>query len=309
MKPISALIATYNHGDYVVRAIESVLAQTRPPDEVIVIDDGSTDGTAELIRGRFGASVRYAWQKNRGPAAARNAGLRLCCGDWVAFLDADDTWLPRKLEAQEAALARHARAALVACDCLRCQPDGTVIGSMPLPGIEDRRHMLAQLTWRCLFVFSSVMARRDALLAHGGFPEDLRGGEDHLAWSRIAASHDVVAVHEPLVRYTSLPTGLSSNPRLLLTDVIVARRRVREAIVGHRPWPLSWWDGLCIRYGAARSHVSAAEIYRDRGELRQAGHTMLRATPYWPLWPRHAYPLLGSVARRGMRALVTSRVA
>jgi glycosyltransferase involved in cell wall biosynthesis len=103
---VSALIPTYNAGHLVVRAIESVLAQSSPASEIVVVDDGSTDDTAERVAA-FGESVRYVAQPNAGASAARNLGIASSRGEFVAFLDADDVWHPRKLEAQLEALARH----------------------------------------------------------------------------------------------------------------------------------------------------------------------------------------------------------
>jgi len=100
---ISAIITAYNSERYLSEAIESALAQTLPPDEIVIIDDGSTDGTAAVARG-YGERVRYCWQANQGPGGARVSGIRESRGDVMAFLDADDIWLPRKMELQKAAL-------------------------------------------------------------------------------------------------------------------------------------------------------------------------------------------------------------
>ena len=101
---ISALIPTYNRRTRVLRAIQSVLAQTMPVDEIIVVDDGSTDGTAEAIHERYGRAVSVFRQDNAGVSAARNRAIRAARGEWVAFLDSDDEWLPTKLERQFEAL-------------------------------------------------------------------------------------------------------------------------------------------------------------------------------------------------------------
>ena len=101
---VSVLIPTYNRQAHVVRAVDSVLAQTAPVDEIIVIDDGSTDGTSEAIRRQYGPRVRVLQQENQGVSAARNYGIREARGEWIAFLDSDDFWLPTKIERQVEAL-------------------------------------------------------------------------------------------------------------------------------------------------------------------------------------------------------------
>jgi glycosyltransferase involved in cell wall biosynthesis len=103
---ISAVIPAYNSEKHIVRAIESVLRQTRPADEIIVVDDGSADGTADQVR-KFGDQVHLITQKNAGASAARNAGIEAARGNWIAFLDADDEWLPEKLKLQIEHLRRH----------------------------------------------------------------------------------------------------------------------------------------------------------------------------------------------------------
>src|SRR4051812_30004149 len=99
---ISAVIPTYNHAKYITFAIDSVLAQTKPVDEIIVVDDGSVDGTREVVE-QYRGRVQYVRQENAGVGAARNNGARLATGNWVAFLDADDGWLPDKIALQSAA--------------------------------------------------------------------------------------------------------------------------------------------------------------------------------------------------------------
>ncbi|MEN6309516.1 MAG: glycosyltransferase [Anaerohalosphaeraceae bacterium] len=103
---ITAVIPAYNAAEHIERAIQSVLAQTHPADEVIVVNDGSTDNTSEFVR-RFGNRVRLIEQANAGVSAARNAGIRAASGEWIAFLDADDEWLPGYLDAQILLLSRH----------------------------------------------------------------------------------------------------------------------------------------------------------------------------------------------------------
>lgn len=103
---ISAIIPAYNSGRTIARALQSVLAQTRPADEIIVVDDGSADNTADVVR-RFGEHVRLIQQPNSGVSVARNTGIQASLGDWIAFLDADDEWLPAKLKLQTEHLQRY----------------------------------------------------------------------------------------------------------------------------------------------------------------------------------------------------------
>jgi len=105
-RTISVVIPTYNRAKLLAEAVESALQQSRPPDEIIVIDDGSKDNTAQAVA-RFGRKVRYIQQENAGPAAARNHGVKVASGEFIAFLDSDDLWVKNRLERQLAALEEH----------------------------------------------------------------------------------------------------------------------------------------------------------------------------------------------------------
>ena len=112
---VSVIIPTYNSGPFVTETIDSVLCQTHPHREIIVVDDGSTDDTPARVR-HYGSKISYIRQSNAGVGAARNIGIRAASGDYLAFLDSDDLWLPEKLEVQLAVAARYPDSGLIACD-------------------------------------------------------------------------------------------------------------------------------------------------------------------------------------------------
>jgi Glycosyl transferase family 2 len=178
---ISVVIPTYQCGRYVGRAVDSVLQQTFTDFELIVIDDGSTDGTGEALA-RYGGCIRYAWQPNRGAAAARNAGIRLCRGAAVTFLDADNWWRSDHLAVLTEALARHPEAVL-ASTCPRSHlagrqrtRDARLFDALPLTLID---HVAG--------LHSCLAVRREHLLAIGGFNEALPVAEDVELCLRLAA--------------------------------------------------------------------------------------------------------------------------
>ena len=184
MPTIGVVIPTYNHGHILGEAIESVLSQTRRPDEIVIVDDGSTDGTKKLVRG-FGRRIRYIYQNNRGLSAARNTGIWASTADWVCFLDADDLWEQDKLNLQ-VNLIRTVDAG-VGCVYTRyltqapsfraLSPIPPNKGALTLPHLL-RRNWIGVLT---------AAARRDLLLNLGGFDEDLYAAEDWDLWLRMAA--------------------------------------------------------------------------------------------------------------------------
>ncbi len=123
---VSVIIPTYNRGYFISKTIDSVLAQTYRPIEIIVVDDGSDDDTREVV-GKFGAQVRYVYQQNAGLASARNTGLAAAEGEYIAFQDSDDIWLPWKLEAQVELMRHVPDLALVWTDMTAVDPDGEIV--------------------------------------------------------------------------------------------------------------------------------------------------------------------------------------
>jgi glycosyltransferase involved in cell wall biosynthesis len=177
---VSVLLPTFERRDYVCRAVRSVFAQRYTDWELIVVDDGSTDGTEEALRS-FGPRLRYLRQENRGASAARNTGLRLAGGELVAFLDSDDRWLPDHLETVVAMLAQHPEAVL-ACTTPRFRVQGRkevsqaeVVDALPLLLVEN---------W--IGYPSGTAVRREHLAAVGGFDEQMVVLEDGELWLRLA---------------------------------------------------------------------------------------------------------------------------
>ena len=119
---ITVVIPAYNSEKYIARAIDSVLTQTHKPDEIIVVDDGSTDNTSEIAR-KYEPSVKLIQQQNAGASVARNTGIEAATSEWIAFLDADDEWLPEKLKLQTEHLKRNPHLQWTTANFIRCQCD------------------------------------------------------------------------------------------------------------------------------------------------------------------------------------------
>ena len=191
---ISAIVPTWNRRRPLAAALKSAFAQTLPLHELIVVDDGSSDGTWEdltAIPGRVGATtVKVLRQKNAGVSAARNAGLALATGEFVAFLDSDDAWHPGKSERQIEVFRADPGLALVGCAA-----DILVLrGGAGVRRIGERRLLL-----RNYFVTPGVMLRRSVALDLGGFAEDMARCEDYDLWLRVAAGHRCALLNEVLV--------------------------------------------------------------------------------------------------------------
>jgi glycosyltransferase involved in cell wall biosynthesis len=194
---ISVIIPSYNRGHSLPRALDSVLAQTWPADQIIVVDDGSDDGTAELLARDY-PELHYLFQENRGVSAARNAGIRAAEGDWIALLDSDDEWLPEKLERQLQALQESEGSLLVHCDEIWIR-NGRRVNPM-------HKHAKAGgwIFERCLPLCaispSAVLMARSLLAEVGEFDEALPACEDYDLWLRICSRYPVLYVEQALLK-------------------------------------------------------------------------------------------------------------
>lgn len=202
---VSALIPTYNRRRYIFRAIDSVLAQTVPVDEIIIVDDGSTDGTSELIGRTYGSLIKLVRQKNMGVSVARKRAIDEAQGEWLAFLDSDDEWLPERNAAFLRAIsAVPPRVALIFGNTRYVTDQGegtTVFGDNGLLIDHDPEVFndpLSQLVWGTDYtrppVIQSSLIRRSVLKELGCFREGLRHAEDFLATFQIASRHFFAAI-------------------------------------------------------------------------------------------------------------------
>jgi glycosyltransferase involved in cell wall biosynthesis len=211
---VSVVMPAYNAERYVCEAIDSVLAQTHLDRELIVVDDGSSDGTAGLLE-RYGDAIRVIRQHNQGSGAACNAGVYAARGPWIALLDADDLWLPQKLELQLQASRGRAIS----------YTDMTYFGESI--GAEIRRSsfspgragfVLEELLVENFIPKSSVLVLRDAFLESGGFPSKYYTVEDWPLWLSICAKHAVGYLNEPVLRYRVHPKSKSMAARKTMAD-------------------------------------------------------------------------------------------
>lgn len=194
-RPVSVVIPTYNREDRLSSAIRSVLEQTAPPSEIIVVDDGSTDGTPALVRAM--PEVRYLRQENQGVSAARNHGIRAAQHDWIALLDSDDEWLPRKVERQWDALEREPKFRFCHTDEIWIRKGRRV---NPMKKHAKRGgHIFQHCLPLCVISPSSTLLHRDLFERFGMFDPELPVCEDYDLWLRICAREPVLYVDEPLL--------------------------------------------------------------------------------------------------------------
>ncbi|MEN8213887.1 MAG: glycosyltransferase [Pseudomonadota bacterium] len=210
---VSVIIPTFNRAGVLARALDSVLQQSLPPKEIIVVDDGSTDGTRELIEelqrskpgflnadAGEGQMLRYMHQHNTGVSAARNRGIRHARGEWIAFLDSDDAWLPGKLETQAGLIAKRPGHRLCHTEEIWMR-NGVRVNPMKKHA-KSGGSIFQQCLPRCVISPSSALVHRTLFEDVGVFDEDLPACEDYDLWLRISALEAVIYVDTPqIVKY------------------------------------------------------------------------------------------------------------
>ena len=211
MPKISVMIPVYNSARFLQEAIESVLAQTYKDYEIIVIDDGSTDNTKEVLA-PYCDRIRYIYQQNQGASSARNKGIRYSQGEYIAFLDADDIWLPEKLHIQVDYLDNNQEIALIYSWALWVDVNGRPLNKRN----RSNRSLPTGDIFNILFVRnfitpSSVMIRKRMLDTVGLFDESLTHAEDHELWLRIAREFKGFGINKYLCKYRDTPQSLSKR--------------------------------------------------------------------------------------------------
>ncbi|OAN49173.1 hypothetical protein A6A04_03400 [Paramagnetospirillum marisnigri] len=268
---VSVVMPAYNSAATITRALASIAAQTVKPREVIVVDDGSTDDTVERIRamaGRMeGISLRAFAQANSGAGAARNRAVAAASGQWLAFLDADDEWLPTKLQ-RSLEVTRDGDLLMSSHNLFNVAPDGSEsFNDSRARYLRDPRDPYRTLFLRGFISSSTVLVRRDLVVAVGGFDSGLRSAQDYELWlallARIGPRFETFA--EPLLRYTLAPEGITSRvDRKVACSLAILRRHM--GVIKRLPGPVIGpvlLRGLIIHYEAVQGH-------RARGDWARA---------------------------------------
>jgi len=289
---VSVVIPTFNREATVLEAIRSAFAQTLVPKEVIVVDDGSTDGTWRLLRQeaqRQGERLRTLRLEHGERGRARNHGIRGATASYVAFLDSDDLWRQDHLEVQVGALEADPGAIAAAGDYGLMSFDGRRVrehvrrtsenGGRPSRrfALDDEAAKLQALVLQRIIIHpSEVVARREAVLACGGFCETVNGAEDWLLWVRLACRGTVVLTGRPTVWLRSSPDNTFSRPGEFARSIVqaadlvaasglparvgVSERRVRAIAELHA--------SIALAHGGQRRHALAGLVRALRGEPR-----------------------------------------
>lgn len=237
---VSVILPVYNGERYVAGAIESILAQTHQNFEFLIVDDGSTDRTPEIIAAYAERDARIVpiRQENQGQAAALNVGLRRATSDWVALIDADDPSYPHRLERQLAVVHANPRLRVLGTYAIEINTDGKPIGRLEVgPTTEAAFEALRASNDLVVLVHSSVLMHRPTILAVGGYTGEMQLTEDIDLWSRVGDEHLVLSLPEYLVQARMHPASKSHTNYFAQRTAIrwvKARQQARRA---GRPMP------------------------------------------------------------------------
>jgi glycosyltransferase involved in cell wall biosynthesis len=302
---IAVIIPTYNSMKYFRETLDSVFLQTLPPDEVLVNDDGSIDGTPDFAE-RYGAEfsaahgrpvppVRVFRRGGQRQTGSRNyaAGQTAC--EWIAFLDHDDLWEPHKLARQMAELAAHPEADLCYSSLVTFTQEGDRIEIQTTPLVPPASGIRKALFHSTTFLPSGVVVRRKAFLATGGFDTKYRVAEDWELWMRMLNSGmRFAAVEEPLVKFRIHPNNQSRNALASLDEAMDVYRR---HVLPQHP-PATRW----LQYARTRSaHESSAAQAMRHNKDPQCKWMMLRSIARFPFNDLPRYKMFAHMLLKGPR--------
>ncbi len=270
---VSVILPVYNGGRYLAGALATIQAQTSPSWELIVVDDGSTDDTENILAQAPPDPRRIViHQKNKGLAGARNRGLAAARSGIVAFLDVDDEWHPSYLAQMQAALATAPEAVAAFAGWQYLDETGQLLPqSVLLPSVQIER-LDQELTWHNAILPSALTARRQAIMQVGGFDEDLKAVEDWDLWLRLKAIGPFVGVPKVLMRYRTHSASMTES----VANIERERLKVNAKHLGALDGPLSDWPPARRRavgytyFNAALGYLRQREAILGREKLRQA---------------------------------------
>ncbi|WFD11396.1 glycosyltransferase [Tepidibacter hydrothermalis] len=213
MPKVSVIIPTYNYGKFISDAIDSILVQTFKDYEIIVVDDGSTDNTKDIIK-KYNDKISYYYKTNNGPSSARNLGINNANGDYVCFLDADDIFDPSKLAHQVKLLDEHKNknVSLIYSDYYIMDNNlNSIIKYGKSPKFSSHYHALKYLFQRNYINTSTAMIVKDCLFEVGLFNEDYKYLEDYDLWVRLGLKHEFIYINKPLTKSRAHITSYSKS--------------------------------------------------------------------------------------------------
>lgn len=298
MPAVSVIVPTYNYARFIRDCLDSIFSQTFKDLEVIVVDDGSTDNTEEVLE-KYRGDIHYIHQENKGLPAARNRGIRSAQGEFLAFLDSDDLWLPGKLEEQIRVLRKDTDMGIVFSDASAFSEEGVIQESI----LKEEDICIGQCFQRLFMgnylVMPTVVIRKKCLDKSGMFDESLTAVEDYDLWLRISVFYRVGFVDKVLAMYRVHPSNMSRDfCRLLDNEIRVIRKVIEQYPDFVKKMGRKVPARLCTLF-----NQYGLEWIR-KGETRQAKKNFMKAIKARSWQLKSYYYLLATMAgRRGFERL------
>jgi glycosyltransferase involved in cell wall biosynthesis len=278
MATVDVIIPAFNAAKYLPAAIESVISQTFSDWQILLVDDGSTDNTVEVVGPfleRLGTKIKYIRQENRGVSAARNTAILASVAEFLALLDADDVWLPNRLFESLKVLVERPQAGLSYALIRGIDSDGRIGSQWAGNPAHAEGRIATHIYMRTVELPSPTITLRKTILDEvGTFDEALRVTEDRDLWLRIALRSEVAFIPKVLAYYRGSPSSLSTDPSQMLRAQLQFIRKHYGAE----------GCGLLPRQAAvARSYKQQAENLKMRGQALAALRSSVRAVALYPL--------------------------
>jgi glycosyltransferase involved in cell wall biosynthesis len=298
MPEVSVIVPTYNYAHFIGDCLDSIFSQTYKDFEVIVVDDGSTDDTAQVLK-KYRGEIHYIHQENRGLPAARNTGIRAAQGEYLAFLDSDDLWLPDKLDEQIRVLRNDADMGIIFSDASAFDEKGVIRESILKEENTCTGFCFQRLFMGNYLVMPTVMIRTRCLEKGGLFDESLTAVEDYDLWLRISIYYKIGFVAKVLAKYRVHPSNMSRDFFRLMENEI----KVIQKIIEQYPGPVQKLGGrVSVRVCSLFNQYGLEWI--EKGNAHQAKKSFLRAVKARPGQLRSYYYLLATMAgKRGFERL------
>jgi glycosyltransferase involved in cell wall biosynthesis len=302
---VSAIVPVYNCAQYVGKAIESILAQTYRAQEIIVVDDGSTDNTREALE-PYKDSIIYVYQKNAGEPAARNTGIRHSTGEYIAYLDADDLWLPDKLQLQMEYFRTHPQCDLVYTDMMTFDDQGIIECSVrsSRARVYSSGKIFPQLFRETLFGSGSVVLRKAAAEKAGGFDETFFVGSDYEMWLRMSRSFEFGYVDKPLLMYRQHRDMSTQKLGKVPQDGMPWQVKVLKRTLELFPEAERELGKPAINHRMAVPYMWLGRSWMDRGNHKEARRLISGAIQYDPWNPRYRFAYLATFLSPSLLAKV-----
>nr|WP_314543888.1 glycosyltransferase family 2 protein [uncultured Massilia sp.] len=303
---VSVIIPVFNGEAFIGKAIASVLRQTHPATEIIVVNDGSTDGTAQALA-PFAGKIRVIHTPNRGVSSARNSGFAASTCSLIAFLDADDEWIEDKLARQIGQLAQYPRAALCCCNYLveggsadKVHAHFALVAQHTGSRREDwmRDPLAALVQGNFVGTTSTVLVKRGLLNTVGLFNSRYRQGEDYDLWIRCALVTEFVVMGEILLKKTGHAGNLTNNQ----IETFLYHETVLEAHIGGRTFAARAPLRSAARLALAQTRYQLANLFYEAGRHADSGRYYLKALRTHAS-PRNAGMFLHHTSRKLVRTL------